>query len=287
MKFQPAPSNVKPLLVTIVIILVVTMAFPLWIGVRTAWGMLTMSYAVTPSDVVIVFGPSRTTIPLDTVTDVYELPSTSGGRRHMGTSVQGLKEGQWSFRETGRITLYATKTKDLVVIESDGGQWGITPDDPAQFVEAVAQRTPMTFAPSDLAGPTSALWLIGIILTVTIFPIVLIFRYAGRISKRLAYEIIDNAVVVRGGREQITIPFADIEHIETTELKGTPFRVWGVGLPGLYWGSYMWRQAGPNLFMCATHLRPLTLIRTEHRTYGLTPADAERFTREVENRLNP
>src|SRR5690606_34345928 len=117
------------------------------LSVWTVWGLFTLRYDVTQADVVITFGPTVVEIDREQITELTLIERPTRGRRHVGTSITGLKQGLWSFEETGRITLYATTTSSVVVIATTDGKWGSSPADAHGFLSAVEGGEPGTFDP--------------------------------------------------------------------------------------------------------------------------------------------
>ena len=68
-----------------------------------------------------------------------------------------------------------------------------------------------------------------------------------RIAQRMRYELGDDALEIHGAARPISLPYATITDARLEHLEGAPIKSAGVGLPGFYWGSFTWRQAGPNL----------------------------------------
>ena len=98
---------------------------------------LNMRYEVTPEALRIRSGFSTREIPLDEVTGVWRPEALTGGVRKFGTAVPNLRTGRWRFNETGDITLYATRLETLVVVDTADGRYGVTPENPDAFMDAV------------------------------------------------------------------------------------------------------------------------------------------------------
>src|SRR5690606_24932594 len=125
MRFEPVKSNPKAALWSMMGLVILLALVLVGVIVYSAWGGATLSYALTESGVEIVYGPSHVHIPREEITGVQVYERLSGGRRLFGTALPRLRQGLWSFNETGRITLYASTTDGMVVIETAGGRWGI------------------------------------------------------------------------------------------------------------------------------------------------------------------
>lgn len=284
--FRPVKEKPNRAIWILFAILALAIIWPIWLAVSTALGAATLTYDVTPSEVVITFGPKTTRIDRAKITDVWLIERPTKGRRLFGTSLPGLKEGRWSFEETGSITLFATTLRPLLVIETDGGKWGISPEEPEAFLDALQAGGAGEFSPVPGGGSGPYIGLILVLLLSAGIVIALIY-YTFRVSRNLAYELGATDVVVHGPRQPIRIPYAKITHVEHANPGGAPWRTLGIGMPGLRWGSFAWKEAGPNLQLYATRYRPLVLISAGIQTYGVTPEEADRFVAELKQRIQP
>lgn len=251
---------------------------------HTIWGAATMRYEVTPSQAIIVYGPTVIGIDRDEIVDISYFESPTRGRRLVGTSMAGLKQGSWSFAETGRISLYATTTQDLVVIETDKGKWGISPADPEAFLAALDTGQPGTFRPvrqSALAG-----LIVSVVLVVALLGFAIgLALYMRRLTSTIRYELTDDALLIHGSLRPVRIPYAKIDSVRIETPGGHPWKTVGTSLPGLQWGSFSWKALGPNVKLYATRLQPLVVLRTGSQTVGLSPEDAKGFAQELQRRI--
>lgn len=284
MVFHPPKTKMGWAIRLLFAILILAVLWPMWLAISTTLGARTLAYEITPAEVVITFGFKKTRIDRSEITAVELIEQPSKGRRLFGTNVPGLKEGRWSFEETGRITLFATSVTPLLVIETESGKWGISPQDPQAFLEAMETGMTGEFQPVPGGGSGPFIALLLIVLLTAGIVVVLIF-YVFRVSRNIAYELGDDALLVHGSWRPVQIPYAKITGIRIANPEGVPWRIFGIGMPGLHWGSYSWKQVGPNLYLYATRLRPLVLISAGTRTYGVTPEDAERFVAELKKRV--
>lgn len=268
-----------------IIFVALAAVLPMGLMARVIWGTANLSYEVTRDEVVITFGPGETRIPLSNVTDVSIIDQPTRGRRIVGTSMPGLQEGTWSFEETGRITLYSTSTRPLTVIEAGDRKWGISPADPEGFRRAVEAREPAVFEVASRSSPNAAFGFLMLPLIV-VFLVGGIIFYTLRVLKGIRYELGSDALLIHGGWSPIRVPYDKITHAAEASPQGLPWRTFGIGLPGLHWGSFSWRNAGPNLRIYSTRLRPLVLLRVGVQTIGISPADPEAFLHELGKRCN-
>lgn len=263
----------------------VSIVIPVGIGVMTAWGGTTLAYELTPTSIQIHYGPKTIAIDRSEITHVRTIERPGKGRRHFGTNMPGLKQGQWSFEETGRITLYATDTTQLTIIETDAEKWGINPADPERFQQLIRTGESDLFQPDPKSNARTLIATMVLIISFGFVPLVVITVFVRRTHRHLKYELENDAVIIYGGRRPTVISYRDITHVRVANPKGTPFRLFGIGMPGLHWGAYSWKDAGPGLKMYATRLRPIVLISAHGKTYGVTPEQSEQFVHEVKSRL--
>jgi len=256
----------------------------LGLSVWTAWGISTLHYDVTPTQVIITFGPTVVEIDRDQIEKASIIERPTRGRRIMGTSMPGLKQGRWSFQETGRITLYATTTESLVVIETPDRKWGISPADAQSLLSALERGTPGTFEPVGVSA-TSGVAFLFIIACFTLVTTVGVGLYVLRLSRNIRYELGSDALRIHGSWRPIEIPYKAIDAVSIESPDGMPLRVWGTGMPGLHWGAYSWKALGPSLRLYGTRLKPLVVVRTDQRTYGLTPEDDAGFVDELKRMI--
>ena len=256
----------------------------LGLSIWTAWGRATLRYDVTPAHLAITFGPSVVEIDRDQVRQVSLVERPTRGRRHVGTNMPGLKQGTWSFEETGRITLYATTTDALVVIETADRKWGISPEDPQAFMAAVASGGSGTFAPvrQSATGGVVMLFVVSALLIATTVSISVFLR---RLAGTMRYEIGPDALRIYGGWRPIEVPYRAIESVSIENPSGVPLRIAGVGMPGLHWGPHQWKAVGPGLRLYSTRLKPLVVVRAGRRTYGLSPERDTEFVDELSRKI--
>lgn len=246
-----------------------------------------MQYQLTPEALRIRSGFSTREIPLDEVTALWRPESLTGGVRKFGTAMPGLRTGRFSFKETGNITLYATHLEALVIIDTADHRYGVTPEDPEAFMAAVQARTPGIFEPLGGTGrfPGSMVVLILVIVAggaVTFYATGL----AGRFPQTLRYELGPDGLTIRTGFRPVHIRYPDVERVELASPKGFPVRLYGTAIGGLLWGRFRWPDAGPNLHLYCTRMKPLVLLHLrDNRTIGITPEEDERFVEVIRTRL--
>lgn len=281
MIYRPPKAKVGSFLWFFTILMGLATILVLWVSIRMVWGIGTLRYEVTPTEAVIVFGPSVIHIDREHITEITHLEGPTRGRRLVGTSTPGLKEGSWSFAETGRITLYATTTRSLVVIETADRKWGISPEDPQGFIDAVRTGQAAVFDPVQVSSTGSVLFgffMSALILLVTAGVVL----YMRRLATGIGYELGPDELIIHGSWRPIRVPYNSIESVSIENPPGYPVRYMGTGMPGLHWGSFGWKQLGPNVKIYATRLKPIVVVRTGNQTIGLSPEDDTGFLKELE-----
>lgn len=285
MRFEPAPSNRTRWIKAIAVVIVGIALLIGWLSLRSFWGGATLSYELTPASVQILFGPDSVDIPRDRINDVAIVPRPTRGRRIVGTNLPGLYEGSWTFNETGPLRLYATSLASLVVIDTETGRWGISPKDPEAFVAAYERSEGGSFPPVESKNRW-ALVALGAVPVLALFGVLFLLVVPfGRIARGLEYELDNKGLVIHGGSRPAVFRYREISEPRLASPKGIPWQTGGASLPGLYWGSFSWKQAGPRLKLYATRLRPIILFRHRRETIGISPKDAEQFLTELNRRL--
>lgn len=266
-------------------ILSAALLLPVWFGIRTVWGAMTLQYELTPLELIITYGPRVERIDRQLITGVTLHENLTRGRRHIGTGLPNLKEGRFSYAETGAITMFAASTQPLTVVETTAGKWGISPANAGEFRRALAEGGSGRFDPVAGASPWGVLWTAALPLGIGL-GMAALWRYLVRMARRLAYELGHDALVIHGGFSPVKIPYGRIQRISIVTPPGFPWRSFGVSMPGLHWGDFRWSSLGGSLKLYATRLRPLVLIETGRERIGLTPEEPERFMAELERRTS-
>lgn len=284
MKFDPSSSHRPTLLVLVALLALAGCLVPAGLAVYTLWGASSLGYELTPEEILISFGPSTSRIDRASVERVEVIEAPAGARRIVGTSIPGLYQGRWSLEGTGSVSLYATSLERLVVIETPEGNWGISPEDPGAFMAALEAGETGSFAPAPRNDVTRFAVLGALPLVIALVVAVAIFRVL-RIGRRIHYELTSKELLIHGGRTPIALPYRKIKSVQLAIPAGRPLKSFAISTPGLYWGSFRWPQAAPNLKLHATQLRPLVLVECGETTYGLSPEKAEKFVAALKERL--
>lgn len=285
MEFRAAGARRQSFLWIFVVIVMVAISLPVFFIGRSLLGSLSLSYRLTPDHLVVEYGPGGLTLGRSEIDSAEVYPRLTKGMRTGGTAMRGLYDGRWRFAETGPITLFAASTEPVVVVRAKDGQvWGITPQNPEEFVAALREGKTGGWEPKRNGSPWWALTVLLPLLPLAgIF--VPILLYYMRLPERIRYTLAEDALLVTGGRVRLAMPYGEIESIDVGPFKGTPWRKWGAGLPGLLWGKFYWKQAGGSLELYATGYRPIVLITAAGRRVGITPEDQDRFVAELARRM--
>ena len=284
MRFHPPKPKSWPI-ASIVTILTLAFLLPTS-SCLFAIGASTLTYQITPDEVVIVFGPSTSRIEREAIQEVQLLdrPTPIRRARIAGTSVPGHHLGHWTFEETGRVMLYATTLQSLVLLETENQKWALSPQDTEGFVAALRGGGTGNFAPV----PTKSR--LGLFVYALLPPVLLAavgypINYMLRVRRCMGYELAPDEMIIHGASKPVVLPYTHIDSVEIAEPQGTPQITRGLALSGLYCGSFSWRNVSQNLKLYATRLRPLILIKSGDVTYGLSPEEPERFIAALNERL--
>lgn len=285
-RFGAVPVKVSVWVKVLLLFVILVMLLPQYFAVETLWGARNLGYRVTGDSLQITYAWKQPSIPVSEITSV-EIVQPGKLSKLSGTGAPGLYEGRWTGRETGRITLYATRLDSLLVVRTEGGAWGLTPADPAAMKGALLSGTPGEFAAQ--AGSGSP-WLIFAPLFLLILLIVPAFwwlmRLIYRFPQTVTYELGPAELVIKTGWRPIRIPYHEIESVTEESLKGWPIRLYGSELKGVHWGLFAWSAIpGKRIHLYATQLKPIVLIRAGKRTFGLSPADAAGLVAALKERL--
>jgi hypothetical protein len=122
---------------------VIALGIPLVFGAVVAFLAViepSMKYTVTQSEVIPSCGPFRWRIPISEIRSIVErnlswLPWADGWK------IPGYALFTIRYGDVGTVRMCATSmTRRVLVIETDQGLWGITPQDEEGFIAAVESR---------------------------------------------------------------------------------------------------------------------------------------------------
>ncbi|MFZ5814797.1 MAG: PH domain-containing protein [Bacillota bacterium] len=256
----------------------------LFLPARSLWALSNLQYELTPEALVITYAWEEVEIKRSAIRQVRVITPT-GGIRQYGTGLPGLQHGRWSFRETGTIFLYSTTTRPLTVIETAGRTYGISPSEPDSFQRALAEGRTGRWRPVRAHTPAGILVAVVLPSLVSLGVVFLLF-YLRWMGRSLTYFLTEEALLITAGWNRIRLPYSEILQARIESPRGSPWKIMGAYMPGLYWGGFYWKAAGPRLRLYSTHDKPLLLITTPRGTVGISPDQPERFLAELENRLS-
>lgn len=285
MTFRPAnPRSIRWLLILVVLVLLITL-LPVILLARTLMGASNLRYELTQSDLIIHFAGEPTRIDRSAMTEVQVYDDLTGARRLVGTAMPGLYEGRWTFKETGRITLFASTTDRIVVVRTADRTWGITPADPVAFVGALKGGQTGSWQPVRGQRPTLLMGAFALFILLTVGGASAILIYYMRLPVTIRYHLTDDGVIIEGGRLRVVLPYREITRADVVSPRGYPWRTFGAHLPGLVWGRFSWKGLPGPLRIYATQVKPLVAITAGTVTYGISPAEPDRFLAELQKQI--
>jgi hypothetical protein len=138
------PSPVPPFVTVLVAMIAIAIVVPFFFLIRWANRVASgVRYEVSDHDLTLIGGPVRYTIPLNTIKRVYkrdlDLRLRNRARRGVtGVRMPNLALGPVRYNDTGPLKMCATSSwKDITLIETTNGTYGITPADEEGFKAAI------------------------------------------------------------------------------------------------------------------------------------------------------
>lgn len=288
MKRQYRPANPRSLVWVWAIILLAMAALgaALWGLSNALGGALNMRYELTAQSLQIPYGVLQAHVERSAVTKVERMTLT-GGSRLFGTGLPGLQQGRWRFNEIGPAKTYTTlrDPQPVLVLYTTPEPFVISPADPDAFLAAWNSGGTGVFEPVDgraWVGASIGVTLIGTLAVV----LVSFFISLLRSPKTMVYELDDEALLLKlSWFSKARIPLGSIRGVRVDSPKGSPSRIWGGDMPGLYFGSFTWRGIGRNVRLFATELKPMVFIETATQIYGISPAERDEFVADLTQRM--
>ncbi|HYF77642.1 MAG TPA: PH domain-containing protein [Symbiobacteriaceae bacterium] len=285
MTFHPAnPRSARWLWILVALVVLITLV-PVSLMARTLVGASNLRYELTQSDLVIHFTGAPTQIDRSAIIEVQVYDDLTDARRLMGTAMPGLYEGRWTSKETGRITLFASATDRMVVVKTAERAWGITPADPAAFADALKSGQTGRWEPVRGQRPTLLMGAFVLFILLTVGGASAILIYYMRLPGTIRYHLTDDGVIIEGGRLRVVLPYREITRAEVVSPRGYPWRTFGAHLPGLVWGRFSWKGLPGRLRIYATQVKPLVAVTAGAVTYGISPAERDRFLAELQKHI--
>jgi hypothetical protein len=265
----------------------------LLLGILAAcWALAPRGFALEAGEVRVERPVLPVSIPLASIRSVQVLgPAALRGSLRLGGTggLFGYYGRFWS-RSLGPYRLYATSARRLVLLDTQGGRFVLSPDPPARFAEAVLARAPRARgdAPLAPAGPLPRrTWLLLAAVAAGV-PLALaaVFGLSWAYGPRSA-ELTGSAIVIeRNWAGPVELPLAGVRAVRP--LGRADFAGWrrtsGVALGSLAYGRFRSDALGP-FRLYAWRRGPLLLLETDEGKVVLSPDDPQRFLDEVRERL--
>ncbi len=254
-----------------------------------AWALAPTGFALEGRALLVerLLFPVR--IALDDVRGVAVLPSDSlkGALRIAGTSGLFGHYGRFWSRRLGAFRMYATRCRELVLVDTAGGRYLLSPDDPERFVETLVQRAPRAarvdgaIPPGD---PARRAWAVPVAVVS-----VVVLAIGGVLLGALAFA--PDSIRVEEGSIRIERRWVGPISVPLSSVRGAgplprgAFRglVRTNGVAGIGQAAYGdFRSAPLGSFRLYAYKRgPFVLVDTTGDRFVLTPDEPERFLAEV------
>lgn len=101
-------------------------------------------------------------------------------------------------------------------------------------------------------------------------------------ARSMTYDVSPAGVTIRFGLSRVQIPLGDILEVRIEEQPSGLRRVVGSNFPGMYQGRWTSATTG-TIYLYATSLKPLVVIETADRRYGVSPRETAAFVAAVES----
>jgi hypothetical protein len=219
--------------------------------VLACWGLAPRGFALEGGQVRVERWLRPVVFPLASVRAVAVLgpDALRGSLRLGGTSGLFGHFGHFWSRDLGAYRLYATSSRRLVLVDTAGGRFVLSPEPAKRFAEEVLARAPAAARTAQLApaGPVPrglrrALWAVGLAVPLAVaLPLALGWGFGPR-----AAAVEGNALrIERNWATPVEIPLASIRGVRwlRPEDQAGWRRTGGVAMGGLRYGSW----ASPTL----------------------------------------
>lgn len=230
----------------------------------------------------------RIDVPLAAIRAVALLPGPAlrGAVRVAGTGGFFGHYGRYWSRALGSFRLYATRTRDLVLVDADTGRFVLSPARPEAFVDELLSRATgaARAAPATLAAsarrPVSRRAKIAVALAVAAVPLVV----GGTFAASWAFAPIGARVdpdairIARNWAAPAEIPLAEVRDVgplPAAELRGAR-RVAGAALGRWAYGRFASPALG-SFHLYAWRRGGFVRVDTDEGLYVLTPDDPRAF----------
>ena len=233
-------------------------------------------------------------IPLASIRSVGPLPAEqASGMMRLGASggLFGHFGRYWS-RRLGAFRMYASRRSGLVLLETVGENFVLSPGDPGAFVEALLARTPARRSDgASLAGPRripAGQVVRGVGLAVVSLLVVVgsLFAWMWGFSPVAARVTAEAVRVERRWAPAVELPLSEVRAAEVLapQYGRRWWRTGGTAMGRTRYGRFASRELG-RFRLWAWRYGPYVLLETDEGRVVLTPDDPERFVAEVRERL--
>ncbi len=255
-----------------------------------SWALAPTGYAVEAGTLRVERRLRPLAIPLEGVTAVGRLAElrTTGAARMGGSAGLFGHYGQFWNRGLGAFRLYATRTHDLVLLDTPGGRFVVSPEPPERFVEEVLAAAPSAARAEDVEAlgqrPLPRRAKLEVAATIAALPLLAGAVLAGAAAFAPVRADVSGAAVriERRFAPALEIPLARVLGVEVLGIDGGAGgrRFAGLEGPGISYGSFHSEALG-DFRLYDSGGGPYVLLETEDGTVVLTPEDADRFVSAV------
>lgn len=255
-----------------------------------AWGLAPRAFAIEGRALRIERPLSAIEVPLGSIRAASAVPDESFRRAIRVAGSGGLfgYYGRFWSRPLGAFRLYATRRTGLVLVDTAGERFVLSPDHPERFLEVLRQRAPAAarlaeahVTPRPMPRRTRA----ALLALVSIVPLLAAGAVAGvwAWSPRGAAVRDGEIVIERNLAPALVIPRSDVRSAGRLAPGGGRFgRVLGVSIPGgVRYGRFRSPELG-EVRLYAWRAGPYVLLETVDGRVVLTPDDPDAFVATVQ-----
>lgn len=253
-----------------------------------AWALAPTGFAVEGRTVRVERRLWPVTIPLDRLEAIGPLVElrSRGGVRLGGTSGFFGHYGRFWSRSLGAFRLYATRTRDLVLLDLPEERFVLSPGAPERFLEEVRALAPGAAVVDDPEAlgrrPMPRRAKIELAAALASVPLLVAAVFLGTAAFAPVGASVGSSAV-RIERRWATadeIPLARVRGVEVLGAAGGFRRIAGVHGPGISYGRFRSEALG-DFQLYDWGAGPYVLLETEDGPVVLTPDDPDRFVAQV------
>ncbi|HVO21037.1 MAG TPA: PH domain-containing protein [Anaeromyxobacter sp.] len=272
--------------------LLAPLAFAVVVG--AAFLLAPRGYAICERELRVERAILPVRIPLSSIRTVGPLPDEQArGMLRVGGSggLFGHFGRYWS-RRLGAFRMYASRRSGLVLVETLGEGFVLSPGDPEAFVAAVLARAPARR--SDGAGPagprripaTRVVRAVALAVASLLVVVGSLFAWLWALSPEAALVTAEAVRVERRWAPAVELPLSEVRAAEVLapQYGRRWWRTGGTAMGRTRYGRFASRELGP-FRLWAWRYGPYVLLETDQGRVVLSPDDPERFVAEVRERL--